>query len=172
MQNLFSYPIEVDSLSASLKKYHLKASPKDLVYLTEVLKVPAVKSCEADISLKHNYREHALSVSGRVRAELELTSVISLENFDKIYEGEFTLHYDTKATYKDIRDMEPEYNDDVPDIIEDGRIDLGNIVIEQIALLIEDYPRKDGEVFSFESEFDTETTEAMNPFNILKKLKK
>ena len=45
-------------------------------------------------------------------------------------------------------------------------------MIEQVALMIDDYPRKDGEVFSFESEFDAETTEAMNPFNVLKKLKK
>ena len=172
MQNLFSYPIEVDGLSASVKKYRIEASSKDLVYLTEVLKVPAVKSCAAEIFLKHNHREHTLNVTGTVKAELELTSVVSLENFDKLYEVEFALHYDAKATYKDIRDMEPEFDDDVPDIVEDGKIDLGDIVIEQVALMIDDYPRKDGEVFSFESEFDAETTEAMNPFNVLKKLKK
>ncbi len=172
MQKLFSYPIEVDGLSSSVKKYQITASAKDLVYLTEVLKVPAVKSCTAEIWLKHNRRDHTLDVTGKVKAELELTSVISLENFDKVYEGDFALHYDTKATYKDIRDMEPEFDDDVPDIVEDGKIDLGDIIIEQVALMIEDYPRKDGEVFVFESEFDAETTEAMNPFNVLKKLKK
>ena len=172
MQKLFSYPIEVDGLSSSVKKYQTTASAKDLVYLTEVLKVPAVKSSTAEIWLKHNRRDHTLDVTGKVKAELELTSVISLENFDKVYEGDFALHYDTKATYKDIRDMEPEFDDDVPDIVEDGKIDLGDIIIEQVALMIEDYPRKDGEVFVFESEFDAETTEAMNPFNVLKKLKK
>ena len=44
--------------------------------------------------------------------------------------------------------------------------------MEQLALVLDDFPRKDGEVFEFKSEFDEETTQAANPFNILKKLKK
>lgn len=171
MQNLFSYPIVVDELNAQTKKYELKANAKDLVYLTEVLKVPAVKSCNAVIELKHNHKLHSLDVAGHVSAEVELESVVSLEMFSKKYEGDFSLHYDTKATYKDIRDMDPEFDDDVPDIIIDGQIDLGDITIEQVALMLDEYPRKEGEVFSFTSEFDEETTQAVNPFNILKKLK-
>jgi uncharacterized metal-binding protein YceD (DUF177 family) len=41
-----------------------------------------------------------------------------------------------------------------------------------LALVLDDFPRKEGEVFSFQSEFDEETTEANNPFAVLKKLKK
>ena len=37
---------------------------------------------------------------------------------------------------------------------------------------MEDYPKKEGEVFIFESEFDEETTQLTHPFAILKKLKK
>ena len=44
MQKLFSYPIVVDDLSAAKREYKLEASPKDLVYIAEVLKVPAVKT--------------------------------------------------------------------------------------------------------------------------------
>ena len=99
-------------------------------------------------------------------------SVISLELFDKKYEGEFSLFFDTKATYKDIRELDEELGDEIPDLVVDGKIDLGDITIEQVALLIDDYPRQEGEVFSFVSEFDEETTEQANPFNILKKLKK
>lgn len=40
MQNFFSYPIVVDELSQFEKKYTLKASAKELLYLAEVLKVP------------------------------------------------------------------------------------------------------------------------------------
>ena len=69
MRNLFSYPIEVDGLSASVKKYRIEASSKDLVYLSEVLKVPAVKSCTAEIFLKHNHREHSLNVTGTVNIQ-------------------------------------------------------------------------------------------------------
>ena len=68
--------------------------------------------------------------------------------------------------------MEFEFDDEVPDVIIDGKIDLAEIAMEQIALVIDDFPRQDGEVFEFESEFDEETTEKMNPFAVLAKLKK
>ncbi len=172
MQKLFSYPIVVEDLSAASRKYKLEATPKDLVYLTEVLKVPAVKSCKSEIDLRYDKRAHRLDVSGHVSAILTQESVISLELFDKKYSGNFSLFFDTTATYKDIRELDEEMGDEIPDIVIGGKIDLGDITIEQIALLIDDYPRKEGEVFSFTSEFDEETTQASNPFNILKKLKK
>lgn len=48
---------------------------------------------------------------------------------------------------------------------------MAQIAIEQVALVMEDYPRKEGEVFEFVSEFDEETTKAQNPFSVLAKLK-
>ena len=60
----------------------------------------------------------------------------------------------------------------MPDIIIGGKLDLGQVAIEQVALVMEDNPRKEGEVFTFKSEFDEEDTEKLNPFNVLKKLKK
>ena len=68
--------------------------------------------------------------------------------------------------------MEISFEDDLPDIVIDGQIDLGQIAIEQIALAMEDYPRKEGEVFSWKSEFDPQDDERRNPFKILEKLKK
>ncbi len=172
MQNLFSYPIVVDELTASEKKYHLEANNQDLDYLKEVLKVENVKSFSADMRLKYNKKEHRLNVWGSVNAELELQSVISLENFYKTYNPEFAVVYDTKATLKDIKELEIAFDEDEPDIIPDGKLDLGQVAIEQVALVMEDNPRKEGEVFCFESEFDEADTEALNPFNVLKKLKK
>ena len=68
--------------------------------------------------------------------------------------------------------MEFELDDEVPDIIADGKIDLAEIAMEQAALALDDFPRKEGETFQFKSEFDEETTMAANPFASLAKLKK
>ena len=76
-------------------------------------------------------------------------------------------------TYREQKALLDEDMDaEVPDIVEDGKIDLAQIAIEQVALVMEDYPRKEGEVFEFVSEFDEETTKAQNPFSVLAKLKK
>ena len=60
----------------------------------------------------------------------------------------------------------------MPEVVIGGKIDLGDIAIEQIALRLDDYPRKEGEEFSFISEFDEEDDVKNNPFAVLAKLKK
>lgn len=172
MQNFFSYPVILDELSQFEKKYHLQATSEDLFFLTEVLKVPAVKSFTAEIMVKLKHKEHRLEVWGKIKAELELQSVVSLEYFRKVYEPDFSVVYDTVMTYKEQKALVDDIDADVPDIIEGGKIDLGQISIEQIALVLEDYPRKEGEVFEFHAEFEEEITDKPNPFSILTKLKK
>lgn len=172
MQKDFSYPLKIEDLNQQEQHYHLSADSKQCNILAEILQVEGVNKFTADIYLKLKLKEHRLDVWGKVEAELVLKSVISLENFVKRYENSFDYYYDTQATYKDIRELEAGINDEIPDIIENGTIDLGNIAIEQLALVMEDYPRQEGEEFMFESEFDEETNRENNPFKILEKLKK
>ncbi len=172
MQKDFSYPLNIDELNRHEHHYHLQADALQLKTLTTILQVENVKSFVADIYLKLDIKQHRLDIWGKVEAELELKSVISLENFIKKYETPFAYYFDTEATYKDIKEMEQGINDDVPDVIENGKIDLGDIAIEQLALVMEDYPRREGEKFYFTSEFDEETTRRANPFAVLQKLKK
>ena len=172
MQNLFSYPLKLEDMSPSTQKYKLKADKQELEYITEIMKVPAVKSFVAEINVKLLKREHIVEVNGFVDADVEQVSVISLENFVKPYHSDFSLRFDTKLTPKELKEMDFEYEDDVLDILDNGQIDLAAIAMEHLALVLDDFPRKDGEEFSFQSEFDEETTEANNPFAVLKKLKK
>ena len=172
MQKDFSYPLNIDDLNQQEQHHKLKANNEQLKTLRDILQVEDVKNFEADIFLKLNLKQHTLNVWGTVKALLELKSVVSLENFEKTHAVDFNYCYDTKATYKDIKELEPSIYDDVPDIIEDGKIDLADIAIEQLALQMDDYPRKDGEKFEFVSEFDEETTKQSNPFAVLQQLKK
>lgn len=172
MQNLFTYPLKLDDMSSSTQKYRLKADEKELKYITDVMKVPAVKSFVAEINVKLLKKEHVVTVEGFVDADVEQVSVISLENFTKHYHNDFSLKFDTKMTLADLKELDFEYDDDVLDILDNGQIDLASIAMEHLALVLDDFPRKDGEEFSFQSEFDEETTLANNPFAVLKKLKK
>lgn len=171
MQKDFSYSVKVADLNQQEQHFKIQADENQLKILKEILKINDVKKFQANICLKLNARQHCLDVWGEVEAELEQTSVISLENFIEQYKVPFTYHFDTKATYRDIKDMEAGINDDVPDIIENGEVDLVGLAVEQLALVMDDYPRKKGEVFSFPSEFDDEA-EKENPFAVLQKLKK
>ena len=150
----------------------MEAEGRQLDELSEILKVPAVNNFSADIYTKYNKKGHLLEVKGQVSSELKLQSVISLEYFFRKHTAEFSLMFDTKATLKELKELEVDFDSDVPDIIIDGKIDLADIAIEQLALSMEDNPRQEGESFSFVSEFDEETTRLQNPFSVLAKLKK
>ena len=86
MQKDFSYPLNIDDLNQQEQHYRLKADAEQLKTLKAVLQVEGVKSFMADIFLKLNVRQHRLDIWGKVKAELELKSVITLENFTKKYE--------------------------------------------------------------------------------------
>lgn len=172
MQKHFSYPLIVEDISSGEQHYHLTASPDNLQEIGEILQVPAVESFEADIYTRLNKKEHLLKVWGNLKATLRLQSVISLEYFLKTYTPEFEVLFDTKATYNTQKEEEVDFDEDIPDIVIDGKIDLAEIALEQLALVLEDYPRQEGEVFEWKSEFSQEEKRKENPFKILEKLKK
>ena len=172
MQKKFSYPVKTDELNQNSYKFVLEADAEELEDITEILQVEDVSFFRGEVFMKFNKKESILRVWGNVAATLTIKSVISLENFEQKIAVPFELFYDTKATYKDIRDMEPSINDEVPDIIENGEINLADICIEQVALQLDDYPRAEGEVFDFTQYIKEEPLEHNNPFAVLKKLKK
>ena len=172
MQKKFSYPLKISELKQTQYKYTLNADKEELEDITQILQVEKVLDFNAEIFLKINIHENLLRVWGKVKAEVILQSVISLKNFKQKIETPFELFYDTKATYKDIHNMETGINDDVPDIIENGVLDLADVVIEQVALQLDDYPRAKGEKFDFSEYADFKPEEKENPFAVLKKLKK
>ncbi len=172
MQKKFSYPLQIDELKQNEYAFVLKADAAELVDICQILQVEKVHYFKAEMKLKLNVREHLLKIWGKVAAELELKSVISLENFKQKYEVPFELFFDTKANYRDIRDLGSDINAEVPDIIENGVINLADIAMEQIALQIDDYPRAVGEIFEYNNSYDEEKTPRENPFAVLAKLKK
>lgn len=172
MQKIFSYPIQIDKLTLAERKFSLEADEGEKAWIAEVFQVEGVKIFKASLSVKKEKNSSLIRVFGEVEAELKQKSIISLEDFWKRYETEFEVFFDTKATYTQIREEFEDINEEAPEPVVNGEIDLAAVAMEQIAILIDDYPRQEGEVFEFESEFDEETTAANNPFAVLGKIKK
>ena len=171
MQKEFSYPLIVSELPQAEQHYEINATKENCLYLGEALQVPEVKKVEAQVHLKNNHADNLLKIWGHIKAELVLESVISLDLFNQEYDFDFSYTFDTKATYAGQHEQAEDWTLDIPDVIIGDKIDLVDIIIEQIALKIDDYPRKEGEVFHFTSEFVDESV-GNNPFEILAKLKK
>ncbi|MCA0432518.1 MAG: DUF177 domain-containing protein [Proteobacteria bacterium] len=101
--------------------------------------VPAIHAVAAELRIKP-WRGGGLNVSGEVKCDLEMVSVISLEAFRQT------------ETFKVQRYFLPNVpegeSDDDFDVISGGHIDLGEVVAETIALELDPYPRKPGETFA------------------------
>lgn len=173
MQKIFSYPIQIDNLSAGEKHFSLVADAEQCAWIADIFKVEKVHGFTAEVSLRSDMKKHIVNVSGKAAADIEQKSVISLENFVKNYATDFSVIFDTKATYSQIREEFEDINIEAPKVVENGEIDIAAVAMEEIALILDDYPRKEGEVFEFQSEFSDEDENAgkNNPFSVLKNIK-
>ena len=63
----------------------------------------------------------------------------------------------------------PEGEEDI-DLISHGEVDLGELVVESLALELDPYPRRPGEVFEAPEDIDIEKEKS--PFAALKNLRK
>ncbi|MBQ9235795.1 MAG: DUF177 domain-containing protein [Alphaproteobacteria bacterium] len=174
MQNKFSYPLKLEDMSATPKTYHLKANPAHLKETADLLRLSALHSLNCDITVSFDKTRHQVDVTGRLSAQVEHTSVISLQTFIRPYQIDFYLTYDPELTYAKQRELEDfsDINADIPEVMENKQIDLAAITVEQLALNLDDFPKKEGETFNFVSEFDETDNLSRRPFEILKKIKK
>ena len=171
MQKEFSFPLIVEDLPQTEQRYKMNANADNLQYVAKILQVPEVKFLEADFVVKNNHRNSILNVSGHIKTSIIIQSVISLENFKQDYDFDFSTDFDTKATLDSQKEDEDDWDKEIPEIVVGGKIDLGDIAIEQIALRLENYPRITGETFNFKPDFDV-NERPDNPFAALSQLKK
>ena len=155
----FSRPLEVARVPKLGSMEKLVADPLERIALAARLKVPIIHELKAEVQAKP-WRGGGLKVSGKATIDVEQISVVSLAQFRSTQTFEIERYYlrSLPAAISDDQDIEP---------IENGLIDLGEIVAETLALELDLYPRKSGEAFQ---SGDLEVPEAVNPFAALKSL--
>jgi uncharacterized metal-binding protein YceD (DUF177 family) len=117
----------------------LKADAKECERLAKRLGVVVVHEVKAELKVRP-WRGGGFKVAGLATIDLEQTSVISLEDFRQSLEFEVERYF-----LPSIGDPDEELDIDV---IDNGEIDLGEVVAETIALELDPYPRKPGEAFA------------------------
>ncbi len=104
-------------------------------------------------------------LSGRVRASLAQTCGITLEPLPLEIDAPFVLTL-AEATEEDSGEIVIALDDESPDLIENGQIDLGHYAVEQLALRLDPFPRKPGAEFVQPPE-----PGEISPFAVLKRLR-
>jgi uncharacterized metal-binding protein YceD (DUF177 family) len=158
--NEFSRPLPVDRVAQNGSYERLDAEPKELAAVAARLGIPAIHALGG--LLKAQPWRGGLMVKGTVDAHIEQVSVVSLEQFRS------AICFEVERYFMPAASTIPEGEEDI-DPIDHGEIDLGEIVVEQLALELDPYPRRPGEAFApIEAEPDPPAT---SPFAALSKLK-
>jgi hypothetical protein len=161
----FSRPLIVARVPRMGSHEVFAAEPGECAALAKRFGIPAISSLKAHL-VALPWRGGGLKVTGKFEAELTQVSVLSLEA------------YQTKQKFVVERFFLPpkilvDAVEDDADPIENGEIDMGELVAEVFGLELEPYPRKPGE--SYEDpviEDDEEFEEKPSPFAKLLKTPK
>jgi len=146
-----------------------EATPDELAAAASALDLLACKSLAATYSIvpTANGRYH---LSGTLRAEVVQACVVTLEPIEAEVRGDFERRYLPRAEFKpgeasahDIQ-IDPEGED--PAEILEREIDVGEILVEELSLALDPYPRKLG--VEFVPQQDT-VAKPENPFAVLAK---
>ena len=136
----FSRPVIVDRVPRKGSHEVFAAEPAECTALALRLDLPALYSLKAHL-VATPWRGGGLRVTGEFEVDLEQVSVVSLELFRKSYKFEMERFFlPPKISIDGIEED--------ADTIENGEVDLGELVSETLALELDPYPRKSGEEFA------------------------
>ena len=174
----FSRPFEVAQAEGEPRSLSIEATEAERAALAAAMELRAIASLKAELTVSEAGRGR-FNVTGEVRAKLTQTCVVTLEPFESELKEPVEIGF---APLEEVERAENAYaarrEDDPtglempepPDAIENGRIDLGWVAAEFLALALDPYPRKPG--VEFESpQPEAEPDEKASPFAALAKLK-
>jgi len=151
-----SRPLAVASVPAEGLDVVVRANEAECAALAHLNALPAVLWLEAPFRVARSGRD-GLKVVGVVRAEVRQTCVVTLEEFDAAVEEPVSVRFappeqqerpehgrrDKPLSADDALDME----EDSPDPLVGGQIDLGALAAEFLTLGLDPHPRKPGAHF-------------------------
>ncbi len=155
----YSEPVRLHQVPGGVKRT-LEPDAAARARIARALDLASLESFTAEMNLAPTAAGWRLS--GRVRASLAQTCGITLEPLPVEVDAPFALTL-AEAVDEDSDEIIITLDDESPDLIEDGQIDLGQYAVEQLALLLDPFPRKPGAEFVQPPE-----PAEISPFAILK----
>ena len=167
--------VEVANLAPLGETIAVTADQHECTLIAKRLHLVDLRELTARLTLEP-WRKGGWRVTGFVHADVEQLCVITAQEFGSSLSFDLDRHF---LHEKDRYDQAAEViidplSDDEPDVIAQGRIDIGELVVEGLALTLDPYPRMPG------AEFDTEHPQneenggetKPNPFSVLAKLQR
>lgn len=158
----YSEPVRLHQIGAGLSRT-LSPDADARARIARALDLASLDAFDVDITLAPT--AGGWSLNGRIRARLAQTCGVTLEPLPQEIEDAFSVSL-AEAGEPDADEIVITLDDESPDLIENGRIDLGQYAVEQLALRLDPFPRKPGAEFVQPPE-----PAEISPFAVLRKLR-
>lgn len=149
-------PIPIDRIGAQGLDMEITASAEERTALAARMQVPAIGELHCRFQLRRV--GGVIAAEGLLRARLTQVCVVTLDEFEHGVSEDFAVHF--VPTGEEDEDPDPDAVDQVPYI--GNAIDLGEAAAEQLALVLDPYPRKPGAELA-----DPDDVDVSNPFAAL-----
>ncbi|HTV32841.1 MAG TPA: DUF177 domain-containing protein [Methylocella sp.] len=158
----FSCELVVDQVPETGLDVAIAADPLQCARLAKVCGLDAVHLFEAQFHIRKR-ADGRFKVTGDLKARVTQICVVSLEPFEAPVEASIEVEFARPGALGPAsqKDEEP------PDPILDGKIDLGALAVEFLVLNLDLYPRKEGVAFAMTEEGRPEP-ERDSPFAVLR----
>ncbi len=178
----WSFPIPAEDIPASWKSYALTPTTEQSKAIAKRLDLISLDALDADVRVER--KGHVVEVEGKFKAKVTQKCVVTLEPLEAELEDSFEAWFADqeqvvsfkKAQHealnkKEMMDLPMLEENEDPEPIEDGHIDLGELVVQYLSLSVNPYPHKEGvEYENKEPEHKRPQRETLrpNPFAALK----
>lgn len=158
----YSEPVRLHQVAGGVKRT-LEPDAATRARIVKALDLASLDRFVAEMDLSPSPAGWRLS--GRVTASLAQVCGITLEPLPLEIDAPFVLTL-AEAVEEDSDEIIITLDDESPDLIENGQIDLGQYAVEQLALRLDPFPRKPGAEFVQPPE-----PAEISPFAVLKQLR-
>ena len=160
----YSETVRVNQIGAGLSRT-LEPDADARKRIARALDLQGLEDFVVDLSVTPTPSTSEWTLKGRVTAHAVQTCGLTLEPLPVDVDRRFSIQL-VEAAPLETDEIEVTLDEEDADLIEDGKIDLGQYAVEQLALSLDPFPRKPGAEF-----VQPEEPKEISPFAALKALK-
>ncbi len=158
------WSIDINAINRTSQNFLFEATAEELVALKRYAEVENLISFKSEVKVSP-LSGGKFKVTGTVQAHAIQSSVVNLEAVPSLVDETFSVEYWPSELFEEAGIMP--LDDDGPEVLAGGRILIGALLCELLAVSLDPYPRNEGESF----EWDSPEPEA-SPFAELAKFRK
>ncbi|MBX2833807.1 MAG: DUF177 domain-containing protein [Micavibrio sp.] len=183
LENEWSHFLDVNTLEKKPLVMTISPDDDEIKRLAQRLGVIDINELKADLKILQEQGSHIIHVSGMLHAKIEQSCVVTSEpvitQVDESFESWYADQEESVSFAKKRREKESKGGhaevrildeQDDPEPVIDGQIDLGELVTQYLSLSIDPYPHAEGVERSID-EFNKDGDDAVKPNNPFAALK-